>query len=288
MVVRRSRSVLYERELAMNETLRYHELAPPAHLQPYVRCVWRLTGPGSAVSSPEPIIPDGCVELVINLADPFIRNVPGAASHEQPRRLVAGQLSRAITIQPSGRIDLWGVRFHPWSAAAFLGVSGAELRDQLFALDEVSPLLDSAFRGLGEEPERQCLTLIWETLETYVSQSRRLDRTATGLANIAISLAESASVRELARQAGVGARRVQVLFRDEVGLTPKQLLRINRFQRALAIARAKPDLSWSAVASAAGYYDQAHLIRESRDIAGCTPATLLGRDAELTEVFLAG
>jgi AraC-like DNA-binding protein len=288
MVARRSRSVLYERELAMNETLRYHELAPPAHLGLYVRCVWRLTGPASAVSTPEPILPDGCVELVINLSDPFIRTVPGAGSHQQPRRLVAGQISRAITIRPSGRIDLWGIRFHPWSAAAFLGISGAEVRDRLFALDEVSPLLDSASRYLPEVCEQRCLTLIWESLEACISRSRSLDPRIAALANMAIWQRESGSVGELARRAGLGARRVQALFRDEVGLTPKQLLRINRFQRALGIARSKPNLSWSAVASGAGYYDQAHLIRESRDIAGCTPATLLGRDAELTEVFLAG
>jgi hypothetical protein len=36
---------LYERELEMNETLRYYELAPPSHLRPYIRCVWRLIGP---------------------------------------------------------------------------------------------------------------------------------------------------------------------------------------------------------------------------------------------------
>jgi methylphosphotriester-DNA--protein-cysteine methyltransferase len=73
-----------------------------------------------------------------------------------------------------------------------------------------------------------------------------------------------------------------MLFREEVGLTPKQLLRITRFQRALGIARMEPTLSWSAVAVRAGSFDQAHLIHESHDIAACTPATLLGREAELT------
>jgi AraC-like DNA-binding protein len=65
------------------------------------------------------------------------------------------------------------------------------------------------------------------------------------------------------------------------------LLRITRYQRALSLRRQNARLSWSAIAVRAGYFDQAHLIHESRDIAGCTPNVLLGSDGGLTDVFLA-
>jgi hypothetical protein len=42
------------------------------------------------------------------------------------------------------------------------------------------------------------------------------------------------------------------------------------------------------VAHLAGFYDHAHLIHDSNDIAGCTPAELVRRDASLTEAFLSG
>src|SRR5215211_8266437 len=113
--------------------LQYYEIVPAAPLSEYVRCVWRLSAPSGGLGpSPAPIVPDGCVELVLNLGDPFIRHTSGAAPYHQPLALVAGQISRAITIAPAGRIDLWGIRFHPWSAAAFLGTSGDELRDSIF------------------------------------------------------------------------------------------------------------------------------------------------------------
>ena len=57
-------------------------------------------------------------------------------------------------------------------------------------------------------------------------------------------------------------REVHGARRDAIGLTPKELVRITRFQPALALARAHPELSWSAVASRAGYYDHAHLVHE--------------------------
>ena len=64
-------------------------------------------------------------------------------------------------------------------------------------------------------------------------------------------------------------------FDDNVGLSPKQLLRVTRFQRALRIARSEPALSWGRVAHLAGFYDHAHLIHDSNDIAGCTPSEWL-------------
>jgi AraC-like DNA-binding protein len=58
-----------------------------------------------------------------------------------------------------------------------------------------------------------------------------------------------------------------------VGVSPKQFARIVRFQRALRVA--KHGASWSTVATEAGYYDQAHLIAEFRELAGTTPAAFL-------------
>ena len=54
----------------------------------------------------------------------------------------------------------------------------------------------------------------------------------------------------------------------------------------LAVARADQSLTWSAVAARAGFFDQAHLTREFKRFAGCTPSAYLGRDRSLTELFL--
>src|SRR5215217_5419008 len=121
-------------------SIHYREIRPAGALAPYVRCIWRLRGESDGTT--EPIIPDGCAEIVLNLADPFVRHTSPGASHRQPRRLIAGQITRALSLEPSGRIDLWGIRFHPWCAASFLGVSASELRDQVVALVDVAHSLD--------------------------------------------------------------------------------------------------------------------------------------------------
>ena len=271
----------------MSDNVIYRELLPPAHLQPHVKCIWRLAGPRVDVAIAEPIVPDGCVELVLNLADPFIRHVASEGSHRQPRRLVAGQITRAITVGPSGRMDLWGIRFHPWSAAAFFAVSGDELRDRFLALDEAPGSLDrdlADLEALRDDDARYAAII--SALTKQAKRVAPVDGMLPRLVNLVEQRHETMSVAHLARHVGLSTRRVQLWFRDSVGLSPKQLLRIARFQRALAIARARPTLSWSTVAAHAGYYDQAHLIHESNEIVGCTPAVLLGRDSTLTDAFL--
>jgi len=267
----------------------YREIAPTGILAAHLRCIWRLSGYVDATAA-EPIIPDGCAEIVVNVGEPFVEQASDGSVTRQPARLVAGQITRALTVGPSGRIDIWGVRFHPWSAAAFLGVSGDELRDRVESLDAVASALDSALKAIECADDRDSVreNVLTAALAKHAATLPRVHPLARRLVDAASRSRTDLSVRGLAKSAGLGTRRVQAVFRDQVGLSPKQLLRINRFQRALALARSQSSLSWSAIALCAGYYDHAHLLHDSREIAGMTPSQLLGRDASLTELFLSG
>jgi AraC-like DNA-binding protein len=264
----------------------YREIDPPPALAGVVRCIWRLRGPATAAAPPEPILPDGCVEIVLNVGDPFARHVGTAAAYRQPRRLLTGQLTTAIAIAPTGNVDLWGIRFEPWAAAAFLRVSGEEIRDRMLTIDDASPMLDRELARVFDAPPAERVDLITEGLTRQVRLARPRDTVLPSLVSRIVTRGEVLSVRELARDVGLGTRRLQAIFAEQVGMSPKMLMRIARLQRALRIARERPSLSWGAVAIEAGYYDQPHLNRDCRAIAGCSPSALIARDAGLTETFL--
>jgi AraC-like DNA-binding protein len=76
----------------------------------------------------------------------------------------------------------------------------------------------------------------------------------------------------LAQELGWSRKRMAARFREEVGLTPKAVARVLRFERAVWLAE-RGELGWGRLARECGYYDQAHLIREFRAISGCTPGT---------------
>jgi AraC-like DNA-binding protein len=92
-------------------------------------------------------------------------------------------------------------------------------------------------------------------------------------------LASGGAVRvsELAAETGWSGRHLTSRFRGEIGLTPKAAARVIRFDRArhLLICRAAGDTDGYRLADLAatcGYFDQAHLAREFRALAGCPPS----------------
>jgi AraC-like DNA-binding protein len=263
----------------------YREIDPPPTLAPFVRCIWRLRGVSGG--APEPIIPDGCAEIVVNVGDPFVRHTSTNRSHVQAQRLVAGQLTRAITLEPTGRIDIWGIRLHPWCASTFTDVPASELRDCDVSLGDIDRSFDDSLAAVGDATtEQDAEQLLVDALLKRAAGTRPPSASVPRLVSFAARESETANVRNISRKAGVSTRQLQSVFRDHVGLTPKQLLRVTRFQRALRIARNEPTLSWGRVAHLAGFYDHAHLIHDSNDIAGCTPGELVARDAGLTGAFL--
>jgi AraC-like DNA-binding protein len=90
------------------------------------------------------------------------------------------------------------------------------------------------------------------------------------------------SVADLAAETGWSERHLRSRFRREIGLTPKAAARVVRFARAhrslrrLAGAGERPALAELAVGC--GYYDQAHLDREFRALAGCPPTRWLAEE----------
>jgi AraC-like DNA-binding protein len=266
------------------DALHYAELPPPIPLRRVVKCIWRVRGPASASAIPEPVIPDGCVELVLNCGDPFRRHL-NHGIEIQPVRLLAGQLTRAVNIAPTGVIDLWGVRFHPWGAATFLGVSGAELRDRMLPLDvlgAVDALLSRLFDATSDAARTEVLL---SALAERLSQAQSLDSRLPALARLAMQ-GNVVTVKGLSEAAGVSVRRVQTLFADHVGLSPKALMRIARFQRAMTLARNDSALSLGRVASECGYFDHAHLVRDAREIVGLAPSAIVPEMGALTRLFI--
>jgi AraC-like DNA-binding protein len=82
-------------------------------------------------------------------------------------------------------------------------------------------------------------------------------------------------------------RQLSRVFRQRVGLGPKALIRLGRFQRALRLLDNPGRRSVAAVALRTGYYDQAHLARDFRLFAGVGPGRYLREAREIARNFIA-
>jgi AraC-like DNA-binding protein len=87
------------------------------------------------------------------------------------------------------------------------------------------------------------------------------------------------AVQTLAAELGWSRRRLVARFRDEIGLPPKAVARLLRFEHARELAERAERPDWAQIAIASGYYDQPHLINEFRRITDRTPVTFF-QDAD--------
>jgi AraC-like DNA-binding protein len=83
------------------------------------------------------------------------------------------------------------------------------------------------------------------------------------------------TVGALTTELGWSRRHLAAQFREQIGLPPKLLGRILRFNRVVALLSSSDPERWVEVAYGCGYYDQAHFNRDFRQFAGATPTEFL-------------
>jgi AraC-like DNA-binding protein len=205
----------------------------------------------------------------------------------QSHVLFAGQLSRQLVLRPTGRIAVIGVRLHPDGAANLLAAPQRRFAGLTLPVEDILPALHASLsevRSETESPERGVDLLV----ERLVPRLARVspDARVRHVVDAIGSGRGQVSVDALARRAGVTRRHLERRFQDVVGISPKRLARITRFQFALSLLdRLESAERGIRIAAECGYADQAHFIRDFRELAGCPPGQHLLRRCELTGFF---
>jgi AraC-like DNA-binding protein len=226
----------------------YVESSPTAALGRAVECCWRLHADRVTDHA---VRPDGCIDIVY--------------SRDMGLRAVGAMTSERRISMPAGSTTI-GIRFRPGMAKPFLRVSPSELTDRNVPLED---LWGARARGLERQLEcelsEQALTLALHAAPTPDPVKRALEAVAQSHGAIDLDW--------VAAQAAMSPRQFRRRCLDESGLAPKHLCRILRFRRACELAAQRAH-SWAAIAADAGYFDQAHLIRDFHEFTGQPPMSV--------------
>jgi len=224
----------------------YVEMQPAAALRPWIECFWSVRS--DEPSAAQRILPDGCADLVFDLTS--------------GENMVVGTMTAPVVLPPGGRADFVGVRFRPGCAAAFLRMPLAEVTDDRVPLADV-------WRGWDGRTDLQSLQA--ELLRRLDDRrDRRLD---TAVSRV-VATGGALRIDDLARDIGISRQHLARLFLHHVGVPPKAFARIIRFRGVVSeLATAGGQRDWADIAAHHGYYDQAHLTAEFRQLAGTTPGT---------------
>jgi AraC-like DNA-binding protein len=235
--------------------LSYVEKVPSPDVASSVGRFWQVTAEREAEDL---VPPDGCLDLIYSQS--FGLMIIGAMTRAQLFTLSPGTITT-------------GLRFRPGRAGCILGIRAADLTDSNVSAVEVwgkrGRELQSRLAGMSEWEDR------WILFEGLVRE-RQQPPTPVQQAIRALTLSRGQmDLTAVAVSAGLSARHFRRSCVEETGLSPKQLGRILRFRYAQRLASINKSQNWADIAALAGYFDQAHLIRDWNHLLGRTPMAVL-------------
>jgi AraC-like DNA-binding protein len=251
--------------------MRYAEYSPSARFRHIVERFWFLETHSAATA--DAVFPDGRMELVFHYRGAFWRYQPGsevqgAAPIRQPDSLMVGQMVEPVLLAPGTDSAVAAIRLRPAAARSLLGFSLDEAAGRFLDLEQLFPsaaVLHDRLAEASNDPARLVVLEEWLLTLPYRSPRREVE----GAVATILRSGGCAAIETLSSLTGTGLRQLERHFREEVGLAPKTFSRIVRLQGALR--RIREGVPLSEVALACGYYDQAHMTRDFRQLAAMSP-----------------
>lgn len=244
--------------------MRYQTYKPSLELAPYIEFYWTLRLEKDIGCFLDDIcLPDSSPEWIFNVGEQksFI-----TLNYKANSMIVSGASPRlmAIRFKPSGLANLANINMRKCKGAAQIVSPG-----KLFPF--LKNRLEDAIFNAGPEAEK--IAVIERNLESRLPACSEVDHIVSravgdiSQANGNIAIDGLAQLYNLSRVA-LGNRMI-----DNVGLSPKELARIYRFNYFVRIGLRQNDKNLAELALESGYYDQSHLNRDFKSITGITPSS---------------
>jgi AraC-like DNA-binding protein len=252
---------------------------PQPPLSQFVENIWLVEGFAASYTR-EKILPDGAIELIIDLdTEPktIFEDEASERFRTVKRAWISGERTRYLVIGAEKNQAMVGIRFRPGGAYPFFQFPISELSESVTELNLIwGGLVDEIREQLLEikSPDERLLRL-----ESFLLRQARRSLEANRLITFAVQQLQHSpqflAIRDLANTLGITQKHLISQFEKVVGLRPKSFARVCKFQKVVKLLEQQNQIEWAAIASDCGYYDQAHFIHEFQKFSGLNPSAYL-------------
>ncbi len=244
----------------------YCETAPCSALKPYICCFWGTEYPQAASSGTADrlVIPDTCMDIIIRVDHSDNKLTASFCTMDE-------NSYRSDKIKSEAVLSVFGIRFFCWSAVLFSSESFRNTKNKVYFPDDF-------FHGITAE-----LTEIVLRFDTLYERAReaekilirrldpeRMDLDIMNVLNDMITYQCRMKISEIASKNVLSERRMERIFMENIGISPKTLSNLIRYQLVWQeIVRGGADIF--DMVEKYGYTDQAHLLHDFRLRHGMTP-----------------
>lgn len=244
---------------AGEKIFRLERYLPDADLVPFIEHFWLVAW----------TLPDGVVHVQRTLPSPCIHVVFDAG-----RTAVFGVMTGAFeyTLRGTGRV--LGLRFRPGAFRGFLRQPVQTATNRQLPLSAVFDCNDSEAeqRVLGAPDDAGMVAAASAIIRTVLPPVDPMTERIGAILHAIEHNADITQVQQLAERVDISVRKLQMLFKDYVGATPKWVIRRNRLLDASDLLAKGSEVDLAALAQQLGYYDQSHFTTDFEKLVGKPPA----------------
>lgn len=250
------------------EAMLYREFQPDILLTPYIETYWTACGYHKEVELHK-VLPDGCVDIIFSFGEDVPLGMQPASSN------IIGTMTTYLEGSYLNEVDMLGVRFRPAGFTAFTRMPISEFTDQRISLSLVETLFDERF--YAELPQKPTIGERIRHLDIYFLE--KLNRIFQPESQVvyAVELIRQTKgllpLTEVAYKSCLSLRHLERKFKVAVGISPKTFSKIVKFEHTVSYLERNKNISLFDTAIDCGYYDQAHLIKEFKNLSGDSPSS---------------
>ena len=252
---------------------------PHDRLKRFIKVIWTFESPvGLPLSDVSIAAPNGRPKLIVSLTNGIIASVDGSVQSSKDHCVyVVGVRDIPVRLHTRpGKTNFIGFEFYPYGAYPILKVPLIELTNRLLPAPQILrnwrslPEIATGFGNLTEQVE-----LVQELLVRELEQAPAINRTVEYCVEALDHSDGLLPISELEREVGYSKRYLEMLFRQHVGVSPKTLAGIFRFQRFYKKWAQGQSYDCLKEESYSHYYDQAHFANEFKRMTGFYPQRFL-------------
>lgn len=227
------------------------------------------------------MVPDGYPELFFILNESLkMQQFSGEKQWAQHKEGgLIGQATGQFAFQPTPFSKMLFVKLYPWTPKLLFGIPTWQINNQALDMGAITP--DPAFRELSERVGcAQNLTDIAILLDAFFLKKLTEIKGHNSFVEFAVRQIFSSdgtiSVDRLTSQVHASRRYVEKVFKDKIGISPKQYAQIIRVKK-ISMYMLDPRFNFNIreISNRLEYYDQSHLLKDFKAIMGQTPSTYL-------------
>lgn len=245
--------------------MEFRVIYPSAVLAPFVKYYWVFER-NYLARTIERAIPIGCMQLVFHRKN---RVFSTAINDFQPKAFFEGQMSTYWDLHYEGENETIAVTFTPQGVQAFLALPMIDFLGKNIPIECLDDRLFSELEKaiINADNKMECV----EIIEYHLFEKLKIMNPEITVSEFAIQQIEynhNTSIKWLSDFSNLSYKQFCRNFIKNIGINPKQLARIIRFQKTLATLQTGNKESLSTLAFRCGYYDAPHISREFKDFSG--------------------